>query len=277
MSLRTSAVVIAVAASFSACGGRAQTPSSDESSARGGAGGSGPSLPDDADGGTAGAATADVGSGGAMVIAEAGAPSGGGDEAEGGSGDFGGVGGSASCANSQGPFATDVLSYSFGGGQTFNQTSAFPGAILGPPVANDPASVVSLGNGGWVVLGFAGNAIVDGPGVDFTVFENPLPTFKELATVAVSDDAEHWVEFPCTAAQDAIDFGFCAGVGLVFSSPRNGIDPLDPTVSGGDHYDLADIGVSHARYLRITDRVDLDGAAGVFDLDAVAIVHGECL
>jgi hypothetical protein len=168
------------------------------------------------------------------------------------------------------------VSHAFGGGQNFNQVAGFPKAILGPPAAGNPSSVVSLGNGGWVVLGFSGNAIVDGPGVDFTVFENPLPSFQELATIAVSDDGQHWSEFPCTAAQDASDFGFCAGVGVVYSSPSNGIDPLDPTVSGGDHYDLADIGVTHARYVRITDRVDLDGTAGVFDLDAVAIVHAQC-
>ena len=160
--------------------------------------------------------------------------------------------------------------------RTSTKLRAFPALLLGPPVANNPSAVVSLGNGGWVVLGFAGNAIVDGPGADFTVFENPLPSFKELATVAVSDDAEHWVEFPCSAAQDATDFGFCAGVGVVYSSPSNGIDPLDPKVSGGDHYDLADIGVSHARFVRITDRADLTGSAGVFDLDALAILHGEC-
>ena len=55
----------------------------------------------------------------------------------------------------------------------------------------------------------------------------------------------------------------------MLSSPLNGVDPLDPSVSGGDHYDLADFGVSEARYVRITDRVDLVGVDGVFDLDAV--------
>ena len=97
-----------------------------------------------------------------------------------------------------------------------------------------------------------------------------------MATVAVSDDARHWIEFPCRAPQDAKDFGYCAGVSVVLSSPSNGVDPLDPAASGGDHYDLADVGVTRARYVRITDRADLEGMAGVFDLDAVAIVHAEC-
>jgi hypothetical protein len=205
-------------------------------------------------------------------VGNGGAPS----ESEGGSGNRDGESVGGACASSQGRFATEVLSHSFGGGQNFNQQARFPEAILGPPVAGDPNSVVSLGNGGWVVVRFAGNAIVDGPGADFTVFENPLPNFKELATVAVSDDAQHWTEFPCSALEGATDFGFCAGVGVVYSSPKSGIDPLDPAVSGGDHYDLADIGVSHARFVRIIDRIDLAGTAGVFDLDAVAIVHAEC-
>jgi hypothetical protein len=206
----------------------------------------------------------DVGAGGALP------------EGEGGTGNVASAGGAFACPNPSSQFASEVLSHSFGGGQSFNQATGFPNAIFGPPAAGDPSSVVSLGNGGWVVLGFSGNAIVDGPGVDFTVFENPLPGFKELATIAVSDDARHWTEFPCTAPRDASDYGSCAGVGVVYSSPSNGIDPLDPALSGGDHYDLADIGVQHARYVRITDRVDLEGMAGVFDLDALAIVHAEC-
>jgi len=181
------------------------------------------------------------------------------------------------CANGPGArFATSVVSHHFGTGQNFNQATAFPGAIFGPPEAGNTASVVSLGNGGWVVLAFANNAIVDGPGPDFTVFENPLPVFKELATVAVSEDGTTWHEFPCTAPRTASDFGYCAGVEVVRSSSLNSIDPLDPTVSGGDTYDLADIGVTRARFVRIVDRADIEGADGVFDLDAVAIVNAEC-
>jgi len=279
------AVTFGVAATLSACAGRAQVLGTDEpsggcasdceppdagSSSRGGSGSSGSASSSDAGSNALDASGVEAGTGG--EVETSGAPS----EDEGGTGNLGGASAAGACASSQGQFATEVRSHSFGGGQNFNQATRFPQAILGPPVANDPSSVVSLGNGGWVVLQFAGNAIVDGPGADFTVFENPQPNFKELATVAVSDDAQHWVEFPCTAAQDAIDVGFCAGVGVVYSSPKSGISAGDPAVSGGDHYDLADISVTHARFVRITDRVDLTGVAGVFDLDAVAIVHAEC-
>ena len=300
MSVRAFTVAFGVAAALSACGGREQLLGADDPSlpdaagsmARGGASGSGPLLSAGAGSDAAGAAGFEAGTGGDLANGGAAEENRGGSSNHAGSSNYGGsnhggsnhggvggvggVGVAGSCANGPGAFATEVLSHAFGGGQNVNQASGFPGVLLGPPVANDPSAVVSLGNGGWVVLGFAANAIVDGPGVDFTVFENPLPSFKELATVAVSDDGELWTEFPCGAAQDASDFGFCAGVNVVLSSPKNGIDPLDPAVSGGDHYDLADIGVTHARFVRITDRADLTGNAGVFDLDAVAIVHGEC-
>jgi len=181
------------------------------------------------------------------------------------------------CAGGAGErFVTGIVDHRFGTGQDHNQIGGFPEALYGPPHAGDPTSVVSLGNGGYVVVEFAGNAIIDGPGVDFTVFENPFGNFRELATVAVSEDGITWHAFPCAAGRGAPDFGYCAGVNPVLSRPGNGINPLDPNVSGGDHYDLHDIGLTRARYVRITDRPDLDGADGVFDLDAVAIVNAEC-
>ncbi len=296
MNTRSWLWVAASAGALAACGGRAalseygeaagactfdcEPPSPNAgATARGGAsttarGGAGPGNAGSVAGADGGAAPS-AGDAGSIGETEAGgAPP----ESSGGTGTIGAGGSHAggACASSPGRFASEVLSHAFGGGQNFNQATGFPDAIFGPPAAGETSSVVSLGNGGWVVLGFSGNAIVDGPGVDFTVFENPLPMFKELATVAVSDDAQHWTEFPCTAAQDSENYGFCAGVGVVYSSPSNGIDPLDPAVSGGDPYDLADIGVAHARFVRITDRADLQGMAGVFDLDALAIVHAEC-
>lgn len=180
------------------------------------------------------------------------------------------------CAGPGARFVTRVVDHAFGPGQDHNQEDGFPEALFGPPRAGDVRSVVSLGNGGWVIVEFEGNAIVDGPGPDFIVFENPLPGFAELATVAVSDDLEAWVSFPCVAPQEGPDYGFCAGVGEVRSHPDNGVDPLDPAVAGGDAFDLADIGVERARYVRIEDRADLDGPAGVFDLDAVGIVNALC-
>ena len=292
--MRAFNLALVAAAAIGACGGRAQIQGSGEpsladadasSSASGRTGSSRPSSSDDAGRETAGVGGSQAGAGGEPGSAGAPAENQGGNHGSDRGGDHGGStleggapnqGGDAGACTSRASFATQVVDHAFGDGQNANQTSGFPQALLGPPSANDPSSVVSLGNGGWVILGFTDNAIVDAPGADFTVFENPLPQFKELATVAVSDDGKLWTEFPCTAAQGATDYGFCAGVGPVYSSPDNGVDPLEPEVSGGDHFDLADIGVAHARYVRITDRIDLIGNAGVFDLDAVAILHGEC-
>ena len=183
-------------------------------------------------------------------------------------------------------FATSVESFSPGTGSDFGQ-SDLPNIVLGPPKGLGDAmgslDVATLGNGGSITLGFAPSTIVDGPGPDFIVFENPFivansdppVTFAELATVEVSDDGQTFQSFPCTASEPP--YGSCAGVHPVYANPDlNDIDPTDPAVAGGDAFDLADLGVSQARYVRITDRVDLTGMNGTFDLDAVSIVNAEC-
>lgn len=182
-------------------------------------------------------------------------------------------------------FATEAVAHAFGPGQNVGQAE-FPLPILGPPrgggCCQGSLDVVSLGNGGSVTLAFGDNAIVDGPGADFIVFENAFfvggdetQPFAELASVEVSDDGERWTGFECTAT--APPYGSCAGWRPVYANADDGmIDPLDPEAAGGDAFDLAEIGVGSARYVRITDRVDLTGPAGVFDLDAVGIVNALC-
>lgn len=189
------------------------------------------------------------------------------------------------CNGAGARYVTAVPWFQFGPGQD-NGRSSFPEIVFGPPKGGGccmgSLDVVSLGNGGAVVVEFEENAIVDAPGPDFIVFENAFSTsgdaanpFAELATVAVSENGIDWVDFPCTAI--AYPYGSCAGWHPVYANPdSNDIDPTDPTVAGGDAFDLADIGVQTARFVRITDRVDLTGTNGVFDLDAVAIVHPLC-
>jgi hypothetical protein len=71
----------------------------------------------------------------------------------------------------------------------------------------------------------------------------------------------------------------CAGWHPVYSSPGNGISPVDPSVAGGDPFDLADVGLSEARFVRIHDVSgetcpDAGGpTSDGFDLDAVSIVN----
>ena len=59
--------------------------------------------------------------------------------------------------------------------------------------------VVSLGDSGVAVVQFF-NAIIDGPGFDFAIFENAFnDTFLELAHVEISNDGETYYKFPSTS------------------------------------------------------------------------------
>jgi hypothetical protein len=197
-------------------------------------------------------------------------------------GDAGAAGADGVCPSR---FATSVVSFTAGPGSTFGQDK-LPGIVLGPPKGGGDTmgsvDVVTLGNGGSITLGFAPSEIIDGPGPDFIVFENPFyvngdktEPFAELGTVGVSTNGRDFTDFPCTAT--AYPYGSCAGWHPVYANPdENNIDPTDPAVAGGDAFDLADLGVAEARYVRITDRVDQTGLAGTFDLDAVSIVNAAC-
>jgi len=190
-------------------------------------------------------------------------------------------------------FITRIVSFTLGACGGF-RGRPLPEVVEGPPVGGGACmgstDVLSLGNGGEIVVSFEPNAIVDGPGVDFIVFENPFYVgcdsdagiYAEPGEVSVSDDGVTWSTFPCSNTAGTPPFGQCAGVHPVYSNPTNGISPLDPTKAGGDPYDLADIGVKRARYVRIVDKIiepcapdagPSDDKNG-FDLDAIAVVHG---
>jgi hypothetical protein len=201
----------------------------------------------------------------------------------------------------------------------------FPGNALGPPqgtlnaqTPNDrPEDVLALGTGGSITYEFSTHRIIDLPGPDFTVFENPVEpighpeqSFVDSALVAVSADGQQWHSFPVDLVSTATAklmlknnyVGF-AGVQPSYSSTANGISPYDPTVSGGDQFDLADLGLAWIRFIRITDTgegnyrpsydidgdlindygnfVDTDptvpgtGISSGFDIDAVVGLHTE--
>jgi len=182
-------------------------------------------------------------------------------------------------------FASTVESFTPGPGPDFGQAN-LPEVVLGPPkgagAINGSLDVATLGNGGSITLGFAPSWIVDGPGPDFIVFENafyvngnPDEPYAELASVEVSDDGEHFEAFPCTAVE--APYGECAGWHPTYANPdKNALAATDPKVAGGDSFDLQELGLKQVRYVRITDRVDLTGANGTFDLDAVSIVNANC-
>lgn len=193
-----------------------------------------------------------------------------------------------------------------------------PGIVLGPPGNTTPTNgtltVVSLGRGGRIVLEFTDNAIVDGPGPDLIVFENPFfctaapPTaadpwssFAEPGIVEASEDGVVFHTFPYDAAalsqvtsicSDRTVVGALRGLaGLTPSFTGNWTVPDDPDVfdaaspggvsgHGGDAFDLQAIGLPRARFLRITDTnlgIGPPGASEGFDLDAIVALHAEAI
>jgi hypothetical protein len=183
------------------------------------------------------------------------------------------------------PYAREVVSFEPGAHAGFGQ-DALPDIVLGPPqgggTERGSLDVLSLGMGGQIVLGFGKRAIADGPGPDFIVFENafwpggdPSAVFADLGEVAVSDDGKAWKTFPCDTKGDGHGrFPGCAGWSPTLVYDPFKVLPLDPKRTGGDAFDLADVGVQHARYVRIHDlATQAEGNNAGFDLDAVGIIH----
>ena len=229
------------------------------------------------------------------------------------------------------PFIDDVVNFSpLDPGGCF-QCSSVPQIVLGPPAGTGESTgsldVVSLNAkvnsdggssgpyGGTITLQFTDNIVFNGPGPDFTIFENAfrIPNtdlyFVEPAVVEVSADGNKFYRFPFDFVPHYNDDGslnlfnpFCyasgfAGIHPVYSN-KNLPSPLNPTLSGGDQFDLSDLPgapLSWIRFIRITSTGDnwlLDlqgdavrhsnsspffGASGKgnsgFDLDAIAALN----
>jgi YVTN family beta-propeller protein len=185
--------------------------------------------------------------------------------------------------NSSDPWADAVVKYTPGTGAGFGQ-NFYSNNILGPPdpdpllneynPSNKPQELLSLGEDGEIILEFTDNYIVDGEGIDFTVFENAFyffgttDPFIEAAFVAVSMDGENWFEFPW----DTTTWEGFAGVTPMYDSQN----PTDAENSGGDQFDLKDLGLPYAKFIKLTDLGDLKKEGpfnGDFDLDAVVAVN----
>ncbi|MGB9851911.1 MAG: hypothetical protein ACPLPX_03490 [Candidatus Kapaibacteriota bacterium] len=187
-----------------------------------------------------------------------------------------------------------VLWFIPGKGQSLGQDSAyFPMNIFSLPDTNasssipssSPKDICSLGLGGEIVVGFKNYYLVDGDGPDFTIFENAFvnpvnkKVFAEPAVVSVSEDGINFYEFPW----DYYSLEGCAG-----TVPTNGkADPFDPNVSGGNSFDLAKVGISRARWIKIKDICDTilknpnhpyyDPLLSGFDLDCVVGLNLEMI
>jgi hypothetical protein len=170
----------------------------------------------------------------------------------------------------------------------------FPVNILGVPDTSAtpfapsylPEKLQSLGSGGHITLKF-NPPIVNGVGVDFTVFGNPFyiaadttRTYNKVGIVAVSKDGVTFLTFPYTDTLiSSIPLRY-AYTGLAGVTPTNGAaNPRDAGSplqghSGGDSFDLATVGLDTAYYVRITDAGTLVPDFGdSFNLDAVVAIH----
>ena len=189
-----------------------------------------------------------------------------------------------------------------------------PGIVLGPPGNATPTTgslaVMSLGHGGRITLEFTDNAIVDGPGPDFIVFENPFfctavplsdadpySVFAEPGIVEASDDGVDYRMFPYDPQALSQVSSLCTDksllrqltglMGITPSFTGNWTVPDDPLVfdplapggvsgHGGDAFDLATVGLSRARFVRITDPnlpIGIPGSSEGLDLDSVVAIH----
>ncbi|MCB0819850.1 MAG: T9SS type A sorting domain-containing protein [Bacteroidetes bacterium] len=159
------------------------------------------------------------------------------------------------------------------------------------------AGVVSLGDGGSAVLGFE-NAIINGEGWDFAVFENSFDgLFLELAFVEVSSDGIYYARFPATCLNDS---------STVIGTYENADARMYNNLAGKyrvmygvpfDLEELADdpgIDVNWIKFVRVTDVIGSNATSwcsrdqfgnpvidpfptpfisGGFDLDAVGVIH----
>jgi hypothetical protein len=192
----------------------------------------------------------------------------------------------ASYLFSQTPYPDSVVSVNYGPGAGFGQ-QYFPQNILGYPSsqaspiapANLESDLLSLGTGGSITLQFIDNEIYNGPGADFSVFENVFyiagdtnKPFIETALVEISVDGSEWYAF----SYDTI-----TGDGLAGLKPTKGDgDPMNPLESGGDQFDLDSLKVplSQIRFVRLTDTDTLFQDRGAsFDLDAVVGIHSRAV
>jgi len=182
------------------------------------------------------------------------------------------------------PFASEVVTFDPGEGAGFGE-DAFPDVVLGAPGPGTDMQpsldVLSLGTGGEIVLGFSDRVIVDGPGMDFSVHENPFwpggveeNVFAELGEVSVSEDGDLWWTYPCSPEQGSIEtYAGCAGWNPTFSFSITEGAFLTLAEMGGDGFDLAESGLQRVRYIRIKDlsHGGLAPTAG-FDLDGISLL-----
>lgn len=179
-------------------------------------------------------------------------------------------------------FIDEVVSFTSGSGGS-GDTLENRARVLGPPrgcgLSCGSVDVLSLGVRGEIVVRST-TPIFNEAGVDFIVFENaffaggnPMGLlFAELGEVAVSQNGTDFTAFTCDFSNRVMLYPGCAGAHPIFANAdSNMLSPTDYRLSGGDGFDLQDLGLDWIQYIRIRDLATVGGSG--FDLDAIAIVH----
>ncbi len=214
-------------------------------------------------------------------------------------------------ALAQDRFATSVLDYSPGTGSGVFVSANALGGPQGGGFFSGSFHVASLGDGGSLTLGFD-VTITNGPGADFSVFENCFVSgpgvFGQMAFVEVSSDGVSFARFPNHYAGPAgplSPFGnspIGTWSGMTGSMPTlsnvvgNSIDPFDPVRSGGEAFDLSEldtdplvlsgtVNTAAIHFVRVVDVFegaldslgspiyDHGGSVSSADIDAVAVLN----
>lgn len=208
-------------------------------------------------------------------------------------------------------FATSVVNFTQGSGSGVFVPANALGGPRGAGLSSGSVDVCTLGVGGSLTLGFD-VVIVNGPGADFSVFENAFvfsgATFSEVAYVEVSSNGTDFARFPARyvgpptgvpgfTAPWGTYSGLTGHVPVLANVVTNTIDPFDPVVAGGEAFDLGalvadplvvggQVDLANVQYVRIVDVphatgldafgnviFDNSGATGTADIDAVAVIH----
>lgn len=164
------------------------------------------------------------------------------------------------------------------------------------------SAIVSLGDRGEAILTFLGyqEAIVDGPGYDFAVFENGFSdTFLELAFVEVSSDGINYFRFPShSQTQTVTQVGGFGAVNPTYIHNLAG----KYRAGFGTPFDLADLAnnplldknnITHIKVIDAVGTINPTYASydsygnivnepfptpfhtGGFDLDAIGVIHNQ--
>jgi len=184
--------------------------------------------------------------------------------------------------------ANNVLSYKINSDSIYR--AYFPSNVLGFPDTAaradvptiSPNQILPLGIGGEIVLEFVGGVILNKPGNDFVVYENAfhyslgknIRTYIEPAEISVSLDGYTFYAFKF----DSLSLKGCAGV-----TPTSGEKFYsDIQKSGGDWFDLEQLGLDSIRFIKIKDVSVIiknnshplyDATVNGFDLDAVVTIN----